>query len=299
MERIVVAGGAGFLGGYTVRRLVQYGYQVWATHSPGRTPPTISDVNWIECDLAKPDSSARWPSACDLVVYLAQSRNHRSFPDAAEDTFAVNVHGMHQAMHYAWRAGARGVIAASTGSIYTDTQKPAQETDPIELQVQRSFYVATKLAAEVLAAPYNAVLPVIQLRIFTPYGEGQNASMLFPQLVQRIREGRAVSLHGQKGLILNPIYAGDVAEAIRCCLGLKQGGTFNLAGPESLDLRQIAKTIGKVLEREPVFEVQPANKPPVLVGTTDALKAALAWAPTICLETGLRTWLEPAHKACA
>lgn len=299
MERVIIAGGAGFLGSFTVRRLVECGYQVWATHSPTRTPPTIPKVHWIQCDLAKSLATVDWPSACETVIYLAQARHFRSFPDAAEETFAVNVHGLHQALHYAWRIGARRMVIASTGSLYSDTQVPALETDAIDLLAARNFYVATKLAAEVLAAPYGVLFPIIQLRIFMPYGEGQNPSMMFPQLVQRIREGRAVTLHGQDGLIANPVYASDVAEAIWRCAELKEGGTYNLAGPQVLNLREIAKAIGKVVECQPRFEEQPADKPPVIVGATDALRAALAWAPSIPLDMGLRTWLKPALKACA
>jgi nucleoside-diphosphate-sugar epimerase len=299
MKRVLVVGGAGFLGSFALHRLLQDGCPVWATHSPGNKPAPILGVNWIECDLASLHATSHWPTKCDFVIYLAQSRQYRSFPEAAENIFAVNVNGLHQAMHYAYRVGARGVVVASTGSVYTAGQKPVTESISIDIQAQRTYYVATKLAAEVLASSYNAILPVVQLRIFTPYGGGQNSSMLFPQLVQRIREGRAVSLHGQGGLIANPVYAADVAEAIHRCLSLQQGGTFNLAGPESLNLRQIATTIGKILEREPTFEVESADKPPMLVGAMDALQSALAWTPTTSLEAGLRTWLKPAHKACA
>jgi nucleoside-diphosphate-sugar epimerase len=299
MERVVVVGGAGFLGGFTIRRLIECGYEVWGTHRPRSVPCATLAVNWLECDLARPAATVRWPAACDFVVYLAQSRQYRSFPEAADDIFSVNVYGLQQAMQYAYRASARGVVVTSTGSVYTDTQKPVTDTNAIDVQAQRSYYVATKLAAEILAAPYNAIMPVVQLRIFTPYGAGQNKGMLLPQLVQRLREGRAISLHGRDGLITNPIYAGDVAEAVHRCLALKHGATLNLAGPETLTLRQIARTLGKVLGCEPAFEEQPAEKPPVLVGAIDALQESLHWTPSTGLEAGLRAWLLPEKKAAA
>src|SRR5262249_513660 len=150
----------------------------------------------------------------------AQSRGWRMFPDADADVFAVNLSALHQAIRYAVQARAQRFLAASTGSVYS-SPGPHRETDPIDLHAARSFYVATKLAGEILLGPYTRLLPIVQLRLFLPYGAGQNPTMLLPQLVQRVAEDRPITLHGTHGLTANPVAAEDVAETLLRCLRLQ------------------------------------------------------------------------------
>src|SRR5262249_24542281 len=142
----------------------------------------------------------------------------------------------------------------------------AQEAQPIELAGPRNYYVASKLAAEVLLGPYAAALPVIVLRLFMPYGPGQNADMLFPQLLAKVRAGKPIHLHGPDGLRSNPVAVADVAEAFARCLALDRSTTLNLAGPEAFTLRQIGETMGRMVARPPVFEILENQTPPNYVG---------------------------------
>jgi nucleoside-diphosphate-sugar epimerase len=146
--------------------------------------------------------------------------------------------------------------------------------------------VATKLAAEILLGPYCSVLPVIQLRLFTPYGEGQNRRMLVPQLIQRVWEGRAITLHGPDGLRASPVAASDVAEAICRCLAVQQSSTFNVAGPNVMTLREMGLVIGRVLDRTVKFDVVD-QEPLQLAGEVSALRSALRWSPATTFEDGL------------
>jgi nucleoside-diphosphate-sugar epimerase len=289
--KVLVVGGAGFIGRHTVRRLVEAGHIVYATHTPGRQPPHVSGVTWLPTDLTSPDPSATWPADCDAVIYLAQSRSWRAFPDGEGDVLAVNVSGLMKAAWYARQAAARCFVYTSSGSIYTQTGRPFVEAEPLDLSAGRGFYAASKLAAEVLLRPYQAFFAPVILRLFMPYGPAQDPDMLLPNLVRSVRDGQAVKLHEPDGLTCNPVAVADVAETLRRCLSLAKQATLNVAGPEPLTLRDIAQTIGGVVGREPVFTTQPGT-PPVLVADTTALRQTLGWAPWTRLEAGLRAWLE-------
>jgi nucleoside-diphosphate-sugar epimerase len=299
MQRAIVVGGMGFLGLHTVRRLAQQGYRVFATHRLGKTPPALANVTWLTSDLAQPHATRDWPDACDHLIYLSQSRLYRQFPDAADDIFQVNVAGVQQALSYARRANVRSAVFASSGSVYTNSRQPVKETDVIDPNSPRNFYAATKLAAEILISTYNAILPVTQLRIFFPYGDGLGPEMLFASLIKKVREGTPIQLHGHDGLTGNPVHAGDVAETIERCLSLKRGAIYNLGGPETLSLRQIGETIGEIVGRRPVFECKPNDSAPVIVGDMTAMRAALGWAPATRFADGLRMWLGKSAKAAA
>src|SRR5262245_33715992 len=196
MDTAFVIGGAGFGGRHLVRHLAAHGLRVLATCRPGSAPPTGTGVEWVPSDLASAEPARGWPRRYDVVVYLAQSANWRDFPAAADDIFRVNVCALQQTAEHARQAGAKRFVHLSTGTVYSQTREPAREDEPIRPEAPRSFYAATKLAAELLLGPYSASFGVTQLRLFMPYGSGQNEKMLLPTIAAKVRSGTLVDLHG-------------------------------------------------------------------------------------------------------
>jgi UDP-glucose 4-epimerase len=286
-QRIMVVGGSGFIGQHVTRALAALGHEVYATHGQGRAMPALAGVIWVPCDLSTSEATAGWPACCDTVFFLAQARQHRDFPSCTQEVFSVNVAGLHQTLIYASRAGAQRLVYASTGSVYSRGTLEAHEQEPIDLAVARNYYVASKLASEILLGPFADILPVVVLRLFMPYGAGQKPDMLFPQLCDKVRAGKPIYLHGPEGLRANPVAVADVAETCTRCLALQESVTMNVAGPEVLSLRQIGAAIGCVLGRQPVFQVVD-QKPPSVVGSTARLRRVLDWFPSTRLEMGLR-----------
>lgn len=290
MGTVLVVGGAGFVGRHLVRHLAAHGMRVVATTRSGSKLPSIADVDWVECDLASDDVTSKWPSRYESLIYLAQSSRWREFPAAASDIFRVNMFALHQATEHARNAGAKRLIHFSTGTVYSQTKQPACENEPIQPSATRSFYASTKLAAELLLQPYSTVFGVTQLRLFMPYGSGQNPKMLLPSIVTKIRDGVSVDLHGHEGLRCNPIAIDDVVEVARRCLELHGSQTLNVAGPDVLSLREVAEAIGVVVGKRPQFSVRD-EAVPVIVGDTTRLHQVLGWQPATRFADGVRAWL--------
>jgi nucleoside-diphosphate-sugar epimerase len=270
--------------------LAVHGLRVIATCRPASAPPSSPGVEWLPSDLAAVDPTAGWPRRYDAAIYLAQSARWRDFPAAADDVIRVNVCALQWAAEHARQAGAKRFVHLSTGTVYSQTREPAREDEPIPIGAGRSFYAATKLAAELLLGPYSALYGVTQLRLFMPYGPGQNERMLLPQVASKVRDGIPIDLHTPDGLRCNPVAVADAAETVRRCLSLDGSQTLNVAGPEVLTLRQVAEAIGQAVDREPRFQVKP-DPPPVIVGDTSRLKAALGWQPATRFVDGVRQWL--------
>jgi nucleoside-diphosphate-sugar epimerase len=288
---VLVVGGGGFLAGHLLPRLVESGHQVFATHARGGAGPGLSKVEWIPCDLAGPEPTATWP-ACEAVVYLAQSRQWRRFPEGAVDVARVNVQSVHEAVEHARMSGSRRFVLASSGSVYDPGPAPRTEEAAFRPADPRSFYSASKLAAEMLLGPYSRTLATIVLRLFSPYGVGQDEAMLIPQLVRRVREGVPIDLQGPEGLRLSPVAAPDVAETMARVLLLEASATLNVAGPEVLSLRDVALEIGGALGREPSFVNLPGPDPSTVVGDTSAMRTCLGWVPPTPFARGVRDWLK-------
>jgi UDP-glucose 4-epimerase len=294
---VLVVGGASFVASHALPRLVGSG-EVYATCRDGVSPPATAGVRWIPGNLAGPDPTANWPRRCETVIYLAQSRAWRRFPEGAADVFDVNVRAVFHAAEYARRAGAARFIFASSGSVYGPSAIPVRERDRFDVTEPKQFYSAAKLAAELLLGSYASLLHVAILRLFVPYGDGESPDMLIPQLVRRVREGEPILLDGEDGMQINPVAVGDVAETIDRCRRLQRSATFNVAGPEVLTLRQIGGVIGGVVGREPKFEHR-AGAAQMLVGDSGALREALGWAPGTSFDHGLRAWLQSGGPAAS
>jgi nucleoside-diphosphate-sugar epimerase len=288
---VLIVGASGFIGRHVTARLASGGVRVYAHYHSAAPPLDTGEVLWIPGDLRQATVSRAWPPRCDHVVYLAQSPARDDLPANAPDVFDVNVAGALGAITYAVSAHARSFILASSGSVYGDRRGPARESDALRLDGRASFYAASKLAAEALIAPYARRLTVIRLRIYAPYGPGQDSRQLISDLVRRVRERRAIDLHGADGMVINPLWVGDLAEAIRRCLPLETSAVLNVGGPEPLTLREIGDCIGRITGIPPRFAVHPDQTAPVVVGDTTALRAALGWSPPTTLESGLERWL--------
>jgi len=289
MDTVFVIGAGGFVGRHVVRHLASHGLRVVAATRAGSNPPPVDGVEWVAAELDSENAST-WPARYDAVVYLAQSGRWREFPLGADDVVRVNVAAVQRAADHARSAGGKRFIHMSSGTVYAQTKEPAREDEPIPISAPRSFYAASKLAAEILLGSYSPYFGMIQLRLFMPYGTGQNERMLLPLIVSKVRDGVTVDLHGSEGLTCNPIAVRDVAETVRRCLTLDGSHTLNVAGPEQLTLRQIAGLIGTAVGREPVFTNKPGTAP-VIVGDTSRLQAALGWQPPIRFAEGVKEWI--------
>jgi len=270
MTNVIVTGGSGLVGRHLLPLLGD----------------AIAPVR-SQLDLSQPLDLGALPGAADAVVYLAQSSRFREWPNDNGDIHQVNVAAPLALAEYARRAGARHFIYASTGGVYAQSASPISEGG--ELAQPMSFYPASKYAAETLLAPYAAHFTLVILRFFFVYGPGARSDMLIPRLIESVRDGRSIQLQGQDGLRLNPIHAGDAANAIVAALGLHQSMTINVAGPEQSTLRAIAEQVGTELNREPLFEIEQVDGSGIVADIGRMTR--LLGKPTIGIASGLRTML--------
>jgi UDP-glucose 4-epimerase len=290
-QRVLVVGGAGFIGQHAVAYLAGQGHDVHATHRPGSAPAPRAGVTWLPCNLETPGAAATWPDGCQTLIYLAQARSWRSFPGGVPEVMRVNIEAVAEAVQFAVKSGAKRFVFASTGSVYSATDRVAREEDPVDLEAARNFYAASKLAAEALLRPFGQLLSVVLLRLFVPYGPGQANDYLLPRLVQSVRDRKTITLSGADGVLTNPLAVSDLARVLNDCLNLDRSLTLNVAGPEVLSLRTIGATIGAVVGTAPVFEVKADQPTQIIAGDTSRLRAALGWAPTTTLRDGLEQCL--------
>jgi UDP-glucose 4-epimerase len=241
---IVVSGASGFIGQVLVRSLDRAGYRVRTLVRPG-SPALGHETIPYSLSSGEPLDIGRDVSC---VVHLAQSREYRNFPGDAEAMFRVNVGGTHALLQAAVDAKAAAFCLVSTGSVYEPFNGKLNELDAL---APTSYLGASKLAAECVARPYAAVLALCTLRLFAPYGPGQT-DRLVPDLIRRVTTGEPVTVGADgEGLRFCPTYVEDICDVVASSIANRWSGTFNVAAPAALSIREAAEVIGARLGKRP------------------------------------------------
>jgi UDP-glucose 4-epimerase len=285
IKTALVTGAAGLLGKATVNGLADAGVEV---HALARSAEQgfRDDVVFHEVDLSRSLEGIPLPDRVDAIFHLAQAREFRDFPGSALPVFAINVASTAFLLDYASRTGAGSFVYASSGGVYQGQAAAAlTEESPLHQPDGLGYYLATKLSSEALVASYGSEFSTVSLRYFFIYGPGQARSMLIPRLYDRVRNGEAIGLQGPDGMRINPVHVTDAAAATIAAVDLEGRVTVNIAGPETVSLRDIGILFGQDTKRGAVFD-QPAGDPSDLIAST-ARMGELLHAPTLTLRDSL------------
>ena len=282
LRRLLITGATGLVGGGLLPHLADS--EVWVI---GRRPPSFSSetVSWLEQDLAGGLDDSAFPTGVDSVVHLAQSLRFRDFPDGARDIFEVNVGSTARLLEWAQRSGVRRFVYASSGGIYGYGEDEFREDDVVVAPNSLGYYLASKRCGELLVEAYGSLVTIVILRFFFVYGPSQRESMLIPRLINAVKNGDPVSLQGEDGIKVNPIHVDDAARAVEASLSLNESTRVNVAGPDVVTMRELARMIGESVGRPPVFDVL-QDEPRHVVGNISRM-ADLLGPPRVSLPDGL------------
>ena len=144
----------------------------------------------------------------------------------------------------------------------------------IVYESEMGFYLATKQCSEIILDNYSSLLQIIQLRLFFVYGKGQRKDMLIPRLIDNVRSGVPLHLQGASGITINPTHVSDAVNAIKASLNLSGSHKINIAGPESLTMKEMGNIIGRLIHKQPQFIVE-EKEAKNLIGSTSTMSKML------------------------
>jgi nucleoside-diphosphate-sugar epimerase len=285
--KVLITGAAGFIGTALRLSLERDGHDIVAISRGAARVVGGPRTEWISIDLGQP--AVRLPDidGVDAVVYLAQSRDYRNFPGKAVDIFQINASALLMTLDWSCAHGVRSFVYASSANVYAPSHQALTESSPLR---PASFYGHTKLIGEQLAAAYAGSLCSVVLRLFSVYGPEQ-AGMLVPDLIDRVRTGTPIDVQGTSGLTLTPVFVADVVACIDGALRLDRTpgiDVMNVGGPGTIGIREMGQAIGDALGVEPVFRQLPGPEPPGFVADTTHLRARLGFAPPVRFDEGIR-----------
>lgn len=284
--KALIVGAAGNLGWFLCEKLSREGVEVFALVRPEREVPKGCHKIGMELRNLK---LSELPQV-DSVIYLAQSKFFREFPDRWDDIFDINVKVPLQLADWARNNGVSGFHYASSGGVYESGVAAVRENAEINANRNSDFYVGSRLSAEVLLRNFSTFFKNFSLiRPFFVYGPNQNRTMLIPRLVDNVRTGREIILVGDVGLKINPIHVTDAARAIAKLIHVSGFNALNIAGTEVLSLKSIAECIGDIVGTKPVFVHKPGETSE-LIGDISKM-CELLGSPRIKFSDGVRELL--------
>lgn len=309
--RVLVTGGAGFIGSNLVDRLLAEGHQVVAVDNfdafyarrlkeanvaEARKHPgfTLREADIREAASVRDIMSDTRP---DAIVHLAARAGVRpSIVDPSLYT-AVNVLGTVHLLEAACALEPRPrFVYASSSSVYGDRpDAPFREADPVDHPV--SPYAATKKACELLAHTFHHLhgLPVTGLRFFTAFGPRNRPDLAIAKFTRLIDRGEPVPMYGDGTTRRDYTYVGDIVDgivrAVDRCTGCH---LYNLGHSEPIELHAMIEAIGKALGKTPVIERLPEQPGDVRQTYADITRASteLGYAPRTPFEDGLARYVD-------
>ena len=290
--KYLVTGGAGFIGSYITKRLVEEEEQVVVIDNLNtgkeKNLESIKDkIDFVKGDILDKNLLEDITGNIDGVFHQAALASVQDSFSKPDEYYNVNVNGTENILELAKKNNFK-VVYASSSSIYGNPKRiPIEESDeknPI------NPYAKTKLEKEELAKIYSKMgVKVIGLRYFNVFGKGQSKEYagVLKLFLERIRDKSPPKINGDGTQARDFVHVSDVVNSnIMSMNSDVNHAFFNVGTGTSITILDLAKTIIKSsgLNLEPVFG--PALKGDVQKTTAniDLIKEKIGWEPTVVLE---------------
>ena len=308
--RVLVTGGAGFIGSHLCGRLLDRGDQVAAIDNfdpfyPERIkrralePLLTRGLRFFQADIrdAEAVAVAFGEAAPDCIVHLAALAGVRPSIERPAEYMDVNVRGTSVLLEAARKAGVRRFVFGSSSSVYgANAAPPFRETARIESPL--SPYAASKAAGEQLVSTFRNLygLEAISLRFFTVYGARQRPDLAIHKFARLMLEGRKLPFFGDGSSRRDYTFIDDILAGVLAALSvpLSRHEIVNLGGAQTTTLRELIAILEDALGVRAELDLQPAQKGDMPLTSADVTHAGkvLGYAPRTPLREGIRFFAE-------
>ena len=297
--KVLVTGGAGFLGSHLCDRLLAEGHDVVGMDN--LLTGNLRNIAHLEKEPRfrfvqhNVTRYIQWEGPLDAVLHFASPASPIDYLELPIQTLKVGSLGSHNALGLAFAAKARFLLA-STSEVYGDPLvHPQPETywgnvNPIG---PRGVYDEAKRFAEAITMAYHRAHAVDTriVRIFNTYGERMRPrdGRVVPALIGQALAGEPMTVFGDGSQTRSFCYVSDLIDGIYRLLLSSETDPVNIGNPAELTVLEFARTIQKLTgtRSEIVFKPLPVDDPRVRQPDITRAKTILGWEPKVKLEDGL------------
>ena len=304
MTKMLVTGGAGFIGSHLCQFLLEKGHQVicldnFFTGQKRNLEPILTNHNF---EILEQDVTIPFEVKVDQIYNLACPASPVHYQKTPIETVRTNVLGAINCLELAKKLGGVKVLQASTSEVYGDPQihpQPENYHGNVNPIGPRACYDEGKRCAETLFFDYHreAKIPIKVVRIFNTYGPNMSwdDGRVVSNFITQALKGEEITIYGEGNQTRSFCYVADLV------LGLYQmmesdgwTGPVNLGNPGEFTVKELAdKIIGKTKSQSKiVYRPVPADDPKQRQPDISLAKEKLGWQPTIPLAEGLDKTIE-------
>ena len=293
MTKVLVTGGAGFIGSHLCEGLIARGLEVRVLDnlSYGRREWVPAQAEFIEGDIRDPAACRRAAAGVHGIFHLAAMSRSGPSQEQIELCTASNIVGTQNMLLAARDARAKRFIYSGSSTYYGNRTPPHRESDPPDLL---NIYGVTKRVGEqyTLLFDQGFDLPSLVLRYFNVYGPRQPETgayaLVLGIFLKRRADGKVLEIHGDGRQRRDFVHVRDVVAAnIAAYESSLRGQVFNVGSGTSLSVKELADLIS------PDQVHIEARKGDSMATLADISKigAQLGWSPKITFEQGLKELL--------
>ncbi len=302
--KVLITGGAGFIGSNLTFLLVKKGYGVriidnLSTGKMENLKEVRDKIEFIHGDITDKKILEESLQGVDYVVHLAAITSVQKSLEEPELTFEVNFEGTQKLLELSEKFSIKKFIFASSCAIYGNPQilPVSEECPPSPL----SPYAESKLSGEKVCVEYlKRGLDIVILRFFNIYGPKQDPDSPYSGVISRfikmILNGKPPVIYGDGEQTRDFVYVNDVLSALEMILlrGAKESRIFNIGSGKRYSVNQIFRILKKISGFEGKPKYEEGRKGEVRHTLADISRAVkeINWKPLIHIEEGLKRTFE-------
>lgn len=295
--RILVTGGAGFIGSHLIDRLMEEGHEILCLDNfyTGHKENILKWLGNPYFELIRHDITEPIRLEVDQVYHLACPASPVHYQYNPVKTIKTNVMGTLNMLGLAKRVKARFLLA-STSEVYGDPDvhpQPEEYRGNVNCIGPRSCYDEGKRVAETLAFEYyrEHKVDIRVARIFNTYGPRmlENDGRVVSNFVVQALKGIPLTVYGDGSQTRSFCYVSDLVEGLKSLMNGDHTGPINIGNPGEYSILELAQTIQEMVnpDTELIYKPLPEDDPKQRQPDITKAKTLLNWQPTIPLKEGL------------
>lgn len=296
--KILITGGAGFIGSNLTKRLVKEGHEVTVLDNLLRgnkiDSGTFTKINFVNGDVRDYELVKRVSQGVDLIFHLAAVLGVDVVADIPVETMDVETIGTRNIVNAAQANNVKKILYASTSGIYGHSAIESALTEEVLVDPRTSYAMAKRYNEIYLASNHEEKgLNAICLRFFNVYGGNQDNRMVVPRFFEQAIDGKDITVFGSGNQTRDFTYIDDTVEACIRLMDIKGYHIVNIANEEEWDITQVAKEIKEVSNSDSKIVYIDAPKKRYdyeverRVGSSKKLIKLTGYKPTTSLKEGL------------